>query len=98
MGRRTPTILLASLAVASGALRDVFSGFIKDRVHPTELHYERQPRYHVRPRQGWLNDPNGPIFVNGKYHVFFQHNADERAASWGNIVWGHSVSPHLVHW
>lgn len=97
MGRRTPTILLASLALASGALRDVFSGFMKD-VHPTELHYERQPRYHVRPRQGWLNDPNGPIFVNGKYHVFFQHNADERAASWGNIVWGHSVSPDLVHW
>ena len=44
-----------------------------DTVDASELHYEQQPKYHVRPQQGWLNDPNGPIHVDGKYHLFFQH-------------------------
>jgi beta-fructofuranosidase len=61
-----------------------------------ELHYEAQPKYHVRPQQGWLNDPNGPVFHNGKYHLFFQHNEED--ATWGNIVWGHATSADLVHW
>ena len=67
-----------------------------DKGDASELHYEQQPKYHVRPQQGWLNDPNGPIYVDGKYHLFFQHN--ERDASWGNIVWGHATSSDLVHW
>ena len=61
-----------------------------------ELHYEAQPKYHVRPQQGWLNDPNGPVFHGGKYHLFFQHNEED--ASWGNIVWGHATSVDLVKW
>ena len=84
-------LVLTSLALSTAAL------FKKhDKVDASELHYERQPKYHVRPQQGWLNDPNGPIFHNGKYHLYFQHN--EHDASWGHIVWGHATSADLVHW
>ena len=55
-----------------------------------------QPRYHVAPERNWLNDPNGLAQVDGVYHVFFQHN--ERAPTWGNIVWGHATSTDLARW
>ena len=85
-------LLLTSLTLGTALLT-----FKKhDKVDASELHYELQPKYHVRPQQGWLNDPNGPIFHNGKYHLFFQHN--EHDASWGHIVWGHATSSDLVHW
>jgi beta-fructofuranosidase len=53
-------------------------------------------RYHVAPTRGWLNDPNGMIHRDGRWHVFFQHNPDE--ARHGNIAWGHVSSPDLVAW
>lgn len=54
------------------------------------------PRHHVRPPGKWCNDPNGPLFHDGRYHLFFQHNPN--AAVWGDIHWGHASSPDLVTW
>lgn len=54
------------------------------------------PQLHGRPARGWLNDPNGLCRVDGRYHVFFQHNPD--AAVHGAICWGHISSPDLLHW
>ncbi len=54
------------------------------------------PRYHVRPRSGWINDPNGLIYYDGLYHVFYQWNPV--SAAWGDIHWGHAASPDLLHW
>jgi beta-fructofuranosidase len=54
------------------------------------------PHLHGRPARGWLNDPNGLCRVDGRYHVFFQHNPD--AAVHGAICWGHVSSPDLLHW
>lgn len=54
------------------------------------------PRFHPRPAQGWINDPNGISYINGRYHVFFQYNPD--SARHSQIQWGHVSSADLVHW
>nr|WP_245346789.1 glycoside hydrolase family 32 protein [Arthrobacter stackebrandtii] len=54
------------------------------------------PALHGRPDQGWINDPNGAIFVDGVHHLFFQYNPD--APIHGNVHWGHATSTDLVRW
>lgn len=54
------------------------------------------PRFHPRPAQGWINDPNGISYINGRYHVFFQYNPS--SARHSQITWGHVSSADLVQW
>jgi beta-fructofuranosidase len=55
-----------------------------------------RPQYHLLPAHNWMNDPNGPIFYGGQYHMFHQYNP--QAAVWGNMNWAHATSPDMLHW
>ena len=55
-----------------------------------------QPRIHFYSPSHWINDPNGPILLNGQYHLFFQTNPF--GDQWGHMSWGHATSPDLIHW
>jgi beta-fructofuranosidase len=55
-----------------------------------------RPQFHLLPAKNWMNDPNGPIFWKGRYHMFFQYNPN--GAVWGDMHWAHAVSEDMIHW
>ncbi|KAK4272718.1 hypothetical protein QN277_021234 [Acacia crassicarpa] len=65
-------------------------------VASSEVKEIHRTAYHFQPPSHWINDPNGPMYYNGFYHLFYQLNP--KGAVWGNIVWAHSVSTDLINW
>ena len=55
-----------------------------------------RPQFHFSQRRGWNNDPNGMVYYDGEYHLFWQCNPV--GLSHANMYWGHATSPDMVHW
>lgn len=90
--RRT---ILAGLALTTGA---AFTRTLR-ALDLTDAQIARdpmRPQYHLLPAHGWMNDPCGPIYWKGRYHMFHQYNP--HAAVWGDMHWAHATSPDMVHW
>lgn len=86
---RRDFMIATSVVLASSAVfgKDAASALASDR---------HRPRYHLMPPSAWLNDPNGPLYWKGQYHLFYQYASV--VSNTATKHWAHAVSTDLVHW
>jgi beta-fructofuranosidase len=99
MNRRELLKSAAGLAAAAVFKAGFTSGIASETSSELQSRLARDPRrpqFHLLPAANWMNDPNGPIYWNNQYHMFFQYNPN--GAYWGDMHWAHAISPDMVHW
>ncbi len=92
MNRRRFLTRSAALAATSALRLPLFA----EAPSATLANDPRRPQYHLLPARNWMNDPNGPIYWRGQYHMFFQYNP--HGTTGADMHWGHAISPDMVHW
>lgn len=79
-----------------GAFNRIRIGTAADALDADDYTRPFRDQFHVTTRRGWVNDPNGMVYHDGMYHLYFQHNPF--GIQWGNMHWGHVESSDLIHW
>lgn len=96
----TAVAVLASGVVAVAIATPASAGSAGDYPEfpyaPTDYNEPFRGQFHFSSQGGWMNDINAPLFYNGQYHLFYQHNP--HGLGWDTMHWGHAVSKDLVHW
>lgn len=86
-------------------VRNVFDGYITEQSAQGKVSFAasrdlsdemNHPAFHAAPIEKWMNEPHGPFFYNGKYHIFFQSN--QHGPYFNNLSWGHWISEDMVKW
>lgn len=62
------------------------------------MDYSAKLKYHYKTKSGWVNDPNGLVYFNGYYHVFYQHTPDSELPENQPMHWGHAITKDFLHW
>ena len=96
---KKPAIIMWVIATASVAVAAQSPANPEADPYPgVDYNQKYRPQFHFTSKKNWTNDPNGMVYYDGEYHLFFEHNPSGLGATLGKMSWGHAISKDMIHW